>query len=120
MVKTLNGMHGCKIEFEKLDYGRTVSNVMRFYIDGNYNGAIYPTQKFGNWWYLFFYYNPDKIEQYYIDRLFLRWTIYCNDYDAYSDISKDIFGYRVRKTAEEFEQMYKDERAKYEHIYKPE
>lgn len=114
MMKVLEA-HGCKIEFEKLDYGRTVSNIMRFYVDGHYEGAIYPTQKFGNWWYVFLRNNPARIYAGEFDRIFLRWAIYCRDYDAYSDLTKDIFGHRIRKTEAEFEQMYKEERAIYEH-----
>lgn len=114
MMKVLEA-HGCKIEFEKLDYGRMVSNIMRFYIDGRYNGAIYPTQKFGNWWYIFLRNNPERMCEAEFNRIFLRWAIYCDNYAEYSDLTKDIFGHRIKKTKTEFEQMYKEERAIYEH-----
>lgn len=103
----------CEASFEKVVNGRTTANRIEFRVDGRRYGAVYVTREFGNWWYLFWKTNPNRLTEDEIERMYLRLAIYQDNYDAYSDYSKDMFGFRIRKTEAQWEQMVREERAIY-------
>ena len=103
----------CEASFEKVVNGRTTANRIEFRVDGRRYGAVYVTREFGNWWFLFWKNNPSRLTEQDIERMYLRLAIYQDNYDAYSDYSKDMFGFRIRKTEAQWEQMVREERAIY-------
>lgn len=99
--------------FEKLENGRAISNCISFFVDGRDYGHAYVTREFGNWWFKFWKENLFRLSEDEIDRFYLRLCIYQDNYDSYSDISKDMFGFRMRKTSAEWDRMVREERRIY-------
>ena len=86
-------------------------NMIYFFKDNrDYGKATGLPKNFGNYWFKIFKDASTKQNsiEFIMDRFWLDWLAYNEDFDSYSDIHKDIFNVRPHYTMEQWERVIKE------------